>query len=222
MVTRPEDSYSIVVVGAMNPAIHHHSWYLLTEILTPEEAETASKGGALLCTAQVAQFAFGPLTITCEPNRWQIITEDQGALSRAVEIAEKTFRVLNHTPVSAFGFNFMHHRQTRLPKVSKTLGRLIRDLPIGLMSDPSEIDAAKLNYQHATGGGRVVAVKIEPSVLGDDWLFVAINVEYPTAAPDGKLGFFDLNLNERFPRDHEHAQQQLRGIVDAVNRLGEN
>lgn len=224
-MVKPEDSYLIVVVGAMNAAIHHPSWYSHPEvgILRPDEAEIAVKGSAILCTAQLAQFEFGSLKITCDPIRWQIYTESGEAVARAIEVAEKTFRILQHTPVTAFGFNFLHHRQTRLPKVNKTLSRLVRGLPIGIVSDPNESAAAKLNYQHAPGGGKVITVQIEPSVNGDEWIYVAINIEYKPFPPgDGSFRFFNLDLNDLFAPDREHADRQLQGIVDAVNHLEEN
>jgi hypothetical protein len=221
MVSPPDDTYAIVVVGAMNPAIHHYAWYLHEGILSREEADAASKGGAVLCTAQISQFTFGSLTVTCEPIRWTAAVTDPQYLMRAVEIADRTFTVLPHTPVSALGLNFMHHRTTRLPKVSKILGRLVHDLPLGLLSEPNEDCAGKLNFQHVSGPGRVASVQIEPSVRADDQIYVALNFEYKFM-PEGEFKSFELEIRDRFKSDREHSERQLQSILNAVNRMEEN
>ncbi|MDO8434941.1 MAG: hypothetical protein Q7S58_21285 [Candidatus Binatus sp.] len=219
---RPDYFFSVALVGAMNPAIHHYAWYLHENILKKEEADIAAQSGAGVCTAQLSQLQFGAILIFCDPIRWQISTSEIQAVGRIVKIADDTFSVLRHTPVSAFGFNFNHHRSTRLPKVNNTLARMVRSLPLGLISEDREESAGKLNYQHSVGGGRVITVQIEPSVRGPDQVYVAVNVEYRMTAAAGEFKAFELKLEERFPGDRKFAEQQLEFIVKALNSLEAN
>jgi len=217
-----ETYYSIVIVGSMNPAIHHFGWYQLQEILSPQEAEAASKDTSVICSAQISQFSFGSISISCDTSRWQIQTKDERALSRAVAVAEKTFQILYHTPVSLFGFNFNYHRATRLPKVRNALARLVEGLPLALSAGVEEEKAGKLNYQHG-GGGRVIRVSIEPSVRGDNLVYVAVNVEHSAPVPkEGEFQQWDLKLEEVFQKDFSDAQGQLAAILQAVDRLEAN
>jgi hypothetical protein len=146
---------------------------------------------------------------------------DVGNLERAVRIAERTFEKLEHTPVNAYGFNFTHHKKTRLSKVRTVLGRLVLSLPLGLAAKSNEEHAAKINYQHGAAG-RVVSIGIEPSVRGDDSVYVAINIEYRPIVKEGEYKTFHLNLIDRFAKDRTDAQLQLDAVVEAINLLQEN
>jgi hypothetical protein len=213
--------HSVVVVGAMNPAIHHPSWYEINAILTAEEVLKATQG-AVIISQQVSQFTFGPVTVTCDPLRWQVQTTDENAMMQAVQIAERTFAILKHTPVSAFGFNFTYHKETRLPKVKNVLAHLVLNLPIGLRAKAGEEQSAKLSFQHGVTG-RNITVAVENSVRRDDFVYVAINFEYRVATPPtGGFKMFDLNLMDRFPADLSEAREQVDAVIEAVNHLQEN
>jgi hypothetical protein len=216
------DLFSLVVVGAMNPSIHHPAWYRLNGIFTEEEYTAADKSSTLV-TSQISQFSVGSVTILCDPVRWQAQTKDEAKLERLKEIAAKTFEVLFHTPVSLYGLNFAYHRVTTLSEVNSVLATLIRGLPLGLGSEPAEKSAAKINYQ-TTSTGRVLTTLVEPSVKGGEQVFVAINAEYrtPTPAP-GEYKPFDLTplLNEAFHRDYPDAKRIVANVVNALNALKE-
>jgi hypothetical protein len=216
------DLFSFVVVGAMNPSIHHPAWYRLNGIFTEEEAGATDSSG-MLVTSQISQFSVGSVTIVCDQARWQVQTRDETKLDRLREIAAKTFEVLFHTPVSLYGLNFAYHRVTTSPDVKSVLATLIRALPLGLGSEPAEKSSAKINYQ-STSMGRVLTTLVEPSVKGEEQLFVAINAEYrtPTPAP-GEYKPFDLTplLNEAFHRDYPEAKRIVAKVVDALNALKE-
>ncbi len=216
-----EETYTIVVLGAMNPAIHHPGWYQLVGIMTPEEAEEAHKDAAAFSSARVSQFSFGSITVTCDPSRWQVQTNDQKELPRAVSIAEKTFQILYHTPVSVFGLNFMYHRPTKLSKVNNALARLVEGLPLELSASRNEERAAKLTYEHGAAG-RIMRIAIEPSVRGESLVYIGINVDHrQPVLTEGEYKQWDLKLDEHFPRDFADAKRQLASILDAVNRLEE-
>ena len=145
-MTESNDLFSIVVVGAMNPSIHHPAWYRPMDILTEEESKRSEESGMILAvTQQISQFSSGAFTVVCEPHRWQVQTRHETQLQRLREIADKTFEILYHTQVSAFGFNFTYHRKTSLSEVNTTLAMLIESLPIGLK--PTGRRAAKINIR---------------------------------------------------------------------------
>jgi hypothetical protein len=222
-ITQPNDFFSIVVLGAMNPSIHHPAWYRLMRILTEEESERAERSGTILATPQISQFSGDSITVVCEPGRWQVQTRDEAQLQRLREIAEETFKILYHTPVSAFGFNFAHHRKTSLSRVNTTLANLVEALPLGLKPNGAERRAAKFNYSTAVDE-RVLTIAIEPSSKGEELVYVAINAEHRIPIPPpGELRQFDLTplLKENFPRDYEDAKRNLASVLDSLNALKE-
>jgi len=218
-MTPAENLYLIVVVGAMNPAIHHPAWYAATEILSKEESEKAIQSGVTVISPQIARFNVGSISIICEPLRWQIQTEQERDLSRAVELAEKTFQKLFHTPVSAFGFNFLHHRVVSIPNVAAELGCLVRGLPLGFLGNAEGLEAGKMTHERAADG-RVIRTSLEPSVRGTNQIYVSINVEHRMQPPPkGEFEFVELKMTEHFPRAHHDAKEQLASVLLALEAL---
>lgn len=219
-MTPAENVYLIIVVGAMNPAIHHPAWYAATEILSKEESEKAIQSGIIIASPQVAQFKVGSMSITCDPVRWQIQTEQESDVSRAVELAEQTFNKLFHTPVSAFGFNFLHHRVVGVPNVAAELGGLVRGLPLGFLGNAKELEAGKMTHERAADG-RVIRTSLEPSVRGSNQVYISINVEHRTPPPPkGEFQFIELKMTEHFPRAQRDAKEQLESALIALEALG--
>ena len=72
-MAEPAELYSIVIVGSMNPRIHHPAWYEAVKILSAEEASAAS---LVACTPMASQFQLPGLNIICLQDRWEIQTQD--------------------------------------------------------------------------------------------------------------------------------------------------
>lgn len=216
----PEDTYLVVVAGAMNPAIHHPSWYEIAGILSNEEATRASQSGVVVVSPQVASFNVGQISITCIPARWQVQALSESDFPKIAEIAERTFKVLYHTPVSAFGINFMHHRLVRLENVAAELGRAVRSLNLGFIHDVTKPEAGELIYE-TSAGDKFVTVRLEPSVSGPSQVYVAIHIErrFQPADPT-KFVQFDLKPKEWAAEDLDDAKEQLASVLKSIERLG--
>jgi hypothetical protein len=97
------DAFSIIVLGALNPPIHHPLWYADARILTPTEAEEAQRSPAFLCTRDAAAFSFGQLQVRCTRSRWSVHAARAEALDRLLNLAAHTHDRLRDTPVTGFG-----------------------------------------------------------------------------------------------------------------------
>jgi hypothetical protein len=184
----PAELYSIVIVGNMNPRIHHPAWYEAVRILSPEEARAAL---LLACTPMFSQFQLPGSTILCMQERWEVQTQDAEKLERMLDIAGRTFDTLKHTPIAAFGLNFHFVRPTGLPDVGRRLAELVNGLPLGrkaTVSDsslivttttlpdrvlqetvhgaPEEAGYVRVGYnvQHAIKTGTVLTKRLEAAV----------------------------------------------------------
>ena len=104
-------------------------------------------------------------------------------MERVREIASKTFTVLEHTPVSAYGFNFNCHQATELKDVRAVLARFIESLPLGLVAEPVDRRSGKINYQVARAGACSQRMS-SPPMKGENMVYVAVNADYriPNAA----------------------------------------
>ena len=122
-------SFSVVVTGAMNPSIHHPVWYRHVGLLSEQEEREAIEGKQALLIplpAPMAQFETGLFQVSCQQNRWQILTANHAATDRIVSIAETLFdEILPHTPVTQFGYNFDFVFDIAKGGVGRVLGRLL-------------------------------------------------------------------------------------------------
>jgi hypothetical protein len=211
-----EDSYLIVVAGAMNPAIHHPSWYEIAGILSNDEVAKANESGVVVVSPQVASFNVGQISITCIPARWQIQATSEGDFQKTAEVAERTFKVLYHTPISAFGINFMHHRVVRFENVAAELAKAVRRLDLGFIHETDQPEAGKLIYETSTED-KFVTVRIEPSVSGPNQIYLAIHIErrFKPADPT-KFVQFDLKPKDWAAEDLDYAKKQLASVLKSI------
>lgn len=100
-------NFSVVVLGAMNPRIHHPFWYELIKVISEDERK-ASLALPVIVTPAAAQFSWMGFTIICTADRWEMRSREEKDLQRVVETAATIFDRLNDTPVTAFGINCDH------------------------------------------------------------------------------------------------------------------
>src|SRR5208282_3573092 len=127
------DTYAIVLIGGMNPRIHHPSWYRLVGLFDEEEAEAALKTAHTLITPPLSQIQTPKLTIVCQDDRWEIRTSDPDQVERIQEITYRLFDdILPHTPVQAAGLNFNFVKDTNSSDVAGYLASVLVNAPLGL------------------------------------------------------------------------------------------
>src|SRR5437773_3339894 len=127
--TGPVESFTLLIVGNMNPAIHHPSWYQMTGVMHAEEAEFA-QAKPMVCTPALSQFGIKDLEILCDAQRWGATTRDASQIDRIRQIASKTFDLLTQTPLSSYSLIFHQHRLF-VRDVGPFLASLVERLPIG-------------------------------------------------------------------------------------------
>lgn len=210
----PDDQWSVEIVGAMNPAIHHPAWYRLLNILTQDEADEALRAGGTdpHTSSTQSTLATSGFEISCDAEHWTISTTSPDGIGRIRDIAVATFRALPHTPVSAYAFNATFHRNTGVPHVGRALvamsGKMA--LAVGEQVKPTY---ARLEFA-SFPSGHVFSVAIEPSFKGASQVFVGMSC-YHTF---GKSGQIDLDgpLRQAIERDFVFGQQCLDSIIKAL------
>jgi hypothetical protein len=203
---------AVVVVGAMNPLIHHPAWYQFIGALSQAEADVALKNPQMICAQPVSQIPTGNLVLMCQLQRWAAQTSDPATEPRLVPIAQKVFGALEHTPVSAFGFSFNFVRTTKLASVDAFLGKLLGDVPLGLGVGTSGSFVWK-----SESNERQVMVNIASAKGKSDLLVVKSTFNYPIA-PRDKIENFDLGelAARHFELDREEARTRLEAVLAHV------
>jgi hypothetical protein len=215
------DLITIVVLGAMNPRIHHPYWYHLVGIITKEQADEAlSSPGTfgISGTAQV-QIPSLSLTIVCHEQSWEIRTDKSENLELLKKTTWKVFdELLMHTPVVALRTNFSFTRSTRCPDVSQFLADRAVSMGIGLAGG-SASDA--LVILRRTFGDHKTIVAVQGSPAGKESVNVSSDYEYPVDAKG--VGFFSLRekVAEKIERALMDAEEQTALVLRAINERGE-
>lgn len=212
-----ESDYSIVVVGAMNPRIHHPTWYRNSDLISADAEEVAVKNKDLLCTKAASQFETARFRLACFEERWHIQTKDRELLEELVQLTGNVFdKKLGETPIRAFGLNFNHHRKTPIENVSNRFTELIKGS--GFCVDELGINKASFTAE-GFSEDRKTKVKLEPSVKSDDMLYLEFNFHYETAGRVDGQGHFELGpmLMSAFERDSRVADDICARIVGTLD-----
>lgn len=215
----PRELYSIVILGRMNPAIHHPTWYQYLQLLDQEECDSALAGPSLISSPPVSQFVAPAFTIVCTLDRWQIQTSRFDFMDRMLATASTVFEVLTHTPIGAFGFNFHAHKDVRVSNAGHILGAALTKLPLGLESPEDVVGEISVV---ATEKGHKTIVSVAPSPLGTNTVWIRFNSHYDIIAAEGV--HFDLKplLQEHFWVDHARAQQCVQSVVEGLPKMGDS
>lgn len=210
------DLYSVVVVGAMNPKIHHPHWYFAQGLLTAAERD-AALAADLICTSPAAQFRAPEFTVVCQLEKWEILTSLDEAVGRIEQVAARVFTVLSETPVSAMGFNFNVHRETAVESVASVLARKSVETALGL-SLPEGADHSAHFSLRAAADGRRISITLSPSSRGRRFIYISINTHYDSSDVVGPGGHFDLGkrIRDRFQADRVTAMGQVDSIVQGI------
>ena len=214
------DLNSIVVVGAMNPKIHHPHWYFAQDLLTGAERDAALAAN-LVCTPPLAQFRAPEFAVVCQLERWEIQTTLDEAVGRVEQVADRVFTILSETPVSALGFNLNVHRETTVDSVGSVLAQKAVEIDVGLSSREGAEHSAQMSYRQITSGRRF-SVSLSPSDHGRRFVYIATNAQYDLTDVVGPGGHFDLGerIRDRFQPDRVAAMGQIDRIVEAIGRVG--
>jgi len=208
----PVSQFSIVILGAMNPAIHHPIWYQLNKLLGDDEVKQALTAGGLVNSPDVSQFSCSDFRITCMRDRWDIFTTKSELRARMLTIAAAVFVKLPETPIGLFAFNNDFHLQTRSADVGTLLGKKLSQLHLNL---PAGISKESITINMDTP--YPTTFRIEPSPHSPNMVFVAVNTNHPV--PSSEAGYFDLTpmLTEFFEKDFAMASSRASAIAQAID-----
>lgn len=100
------EATSIVLIGSLNPAIFHPSWFAAHNLLRAAEAEAAVTN---IVHPDVASFKTEWLEVSVVRERLQISTAQEPQYEALRDIAVGILGLLSHTPIRAMGINRDFH-----------------------------------------------------------------------------------------------------------------
>ena len=233
MRIEPENNnVSIVLVGSLNAAIFHPSWFVANNILTNVDIENAE---VEIIHRDIAIFKVGDwLRIQVEPNRF-IAETTEPPFVRLHDLVVRTFReALVHTPINKLGINRLVHfgvgdEETR-DKIGKKLapqeawGEWASDIAgtgknkhggmVSLSMRQNDGDDREIGY---------IEAKIEPSPLIKNRAGIMINVNdhYEIPKDDslaGPIPIMDI-LEKQFDKSIRRSEWIIDQIMDLKGKV---
>ena len=172
---------SIVALGSFNPAIFHPVWFARQKLIRDAEAD-ASQVKIVSPEITVVESEWFALQVTTE--RFSLETRDPRKFLPLKDLVTATFSTLEHTPISAFGFNsfqafqltsteawhhFGHHFAPKTSWTGILVDPGLRLLTIQGTRVGSSADRIQVSVQPAANNGVVISINehydIKP--LGD-------------------------------------------------------
>jgi hypothetical protein len=212
-ITEQKNTYNVVVLGGMNPRIHHPAWYRTVGLLSEAETEAALKAPQTFAALPVAQVQTPEMVIFCQEERWEIRTSNENMCDRIINITIKLFDdILPHTPVSAAGYNFFLWKETTRD-ANAYLATALTNAHLGLKGDDAISGEATVRRSTADHSSQVT---IKPSPENRSRVLVHHNFEYRFL----KEGPFKLaeTFERRYGVDKKEAEEQTAMIIEAINR----
>lgn len=121
---RSIDRSSVVILGNFNPAILHPEWLDRNQVLPPQEVREIAEAKEevieglrglkvkfiatnVLVSGAETRLILPSYRIIVNPERFEVSTSRKEKYDELCEFVAATFKILEHTPISAVGINFL-------------------------------------------------------------------------------------------------------------------
>jgi hypothetical protein len=168
--------FSVVALGSFNPAIFQPHWFSGNSLIRREEAEAAT---VQIIHKDVSIFSTEWFSLQVTDDRFSVDTMDPTKSLPLRDLAAGTFRILEHTPIGAFGFN--GYRHFRFPSEDEwhTFGHHYapKGSWTGIIANPG-MRGLTIQGRREDCDANSVQVKIEPSTKAHPGVFIHVNQHY--------------------------------------------
>lgn len=213
--TTDKDLFTVVLVGAMNPALHHPAWYRSFGTLSDNEQQQAISRDFVFLP-QLAQFRTETLHFYCDMQKWQLGTNIKSSIERVVTLTEDCFdKKLTETPLGSYGLNFNFYKKTECSNVGETLSKMLMKLPFGFMATGET--TGNVSFTQSVTGGQF-RCSIAPSRRDFRFVQIDFNVHYgiPHTA-DVQPVIIGKLIKEALVEVENMVEEQMQKVLDALN-----
>lgn len=174
---KPEiQGFSIVVLGAFNPAIFHPSWFAAQKLIPQSEADSAKVN---LIFNEACSFALEWVQVDIAHDRFGVISTDPTKYQPLRDLVIGTFAVLEHSPVTKFGFNTFSHFKMASEADWHRVGHYYAPKAAWqqVLNDPRTLAVAVQGTREKSDANRI-QFRLEPSSKVMHGVHIAINEHY--------------------------------------------
>lgn len=216
MAQDPITTVSLVVTGAMNPRIHHPSWYRAIDAISKDVEQLALNDTETMVMEVHAQFKTAEYRIGCEPDKWIIQSSESGAEKQFVRLVRIVFDDrLHETPVDAFGLNKSMHIATTCENVGERINIGIANAALGV--GDFRASSGSFDVVHERRDGCRVKFQVQPSTRDNRFVFGNLNYHYAIPAQQEGIHFSlgDL-VDKHISQDMAEAEILIGNLAAAL------
>jgi hypothetical protein len=203
----------IVLVGNFNPAIFQPTWIADQGLIRPQEAQGAK---IQIIHPEITQFTAGWLSLQVNRDRLQADSTDSNAHELVRDFVVGTFRLLEHTPITAAGLNHAFHYEIPSHEYNVRLGSQIVPSEAWPMLNNPFFTNLQITSERTDERAGALNVQVQPSSLVEDGLFVAVNDHFDLqkgAKPVPASHAVQL-VTESWDASRERAEEIVNGLFE--------
>lgn len=180
---QPEiEGITFVALGSFNPAIFRPEWFSRCNLIREEEAEAAKIG---VVSRDVTDFQAEWLNIQALHDRITIGTTDPTKFPALCDVIKGTFKILEHTPITAFGLNSDQHFRMQTEEEWHQLGHHYapKESWEELLDSPG-LRTLVMEGNREDCDAKRIQIRLQPSIKVHPGLFLNINYHYTLKTED--------------------------------------
>lgn len=210
------EGMSIVAIGSFNPAIFHPQWFERMDLIRQEEASDAK---VEVVHPEITVFETEWFSVQVTSDRLAVATNDPGKYLPLKDLVQGTFRLLEHSPIRAFGFN--SNRHVRLESSERWAQLQEQYAPRNrwceLLEEP-RLRVLIMEGRRSDCEAKRIRVQVEPSARVDGGVFVNVNEHYAVAddevaAPGAGTVLLQRILDARWREFRAFSDKVLEDLV---------
>ncbi len=170
---------SIVLLGAINPAIFHPSWFHEQGLIAKPDLDSAE---VELVTRQLSVMTIGGMRVIVQPEKFQVETSAVNMLGPLRDLVLGAFKVLEHSPVTAMGLNYNAHYKIASKDDWHSIGHRLapKDIWEHLLDEPGTRSVI-IQGKRPGSSAKYLQVQVEPSQKVKTAVYVGTNEHYANA-----------------------------------------
>jgi hypothetical protein len=206
----------IVLLGDFNPKIFTPFWFASEGLLGQKEAESAVPE---IIHSDVSIFKLDWCRLQVDRQRFSIFTEQEAYFLKIYDLVGGAFKLLEHTPVSAFGFNWAAHFKCESIEEYHSIGHyFVPQAPwqdVFKDSGMTRIEVSEKDRPEDTFEG-LTSIRIQPSRVIFPGVFINQNDHYEVEDKTKIIGCSTIinKFIEKYPISCERAEKNINVLFN--------
>jgi hypothetical protein len=214
-IAPPLSGTGVILRGSFNPSIFQPAWFAREELIPNAEADAASIS---IIHPQISSFETESFHIQVTPDTFEVVARGRAFSELTRDLAEGTFKILHHTPVTSLGINTFLHFQAASERAWNNFGHLLapKEFWDPLIQRPGmqSLTVRGVRPDDLLG---YIDIRVEPSIqVRPHGIFVHVNDHVQVRDPQalGSAEFLIQVLHSHWGDALESAERAIRAIQE--------